>query len=125
MIPRDFKQGLSTATLSVPETAAYLNVSVESVRRLMLDGQIYGFRLSRKKVRLYTASVVQYLDEQQTAPAYDYKAQRQLRDKRKQMAKQFRKMPPATGRPLAAKASAKAAPKAAARRVKARAEHAS
>lgn len=99
MTPRDFKQGLSTDTLSVPETAAYLNVSVETVRRLMLEGQIYGFRLSRKKVRLYKASVVQYLDEQQSAPAYDYRAQRKLRDKRRQKAGQFRHMPPATGKP--------------------------
>jgi len=89
MTPRNFKQGLSTETLTVPETAAYLNLSVETVRRLLLDGQIYGFRLGRGKVHILRDSVTKYLDEQQTLPVYDYAAQRRMQQLRRQRLKQL------------------------------------
>lgn len=82
MTERDFKQGLSIETLSVPDAAAYLAVSVETVRRLLLEGQIQGFRLSRAKVRIFKSSVSRYLEEQQTVPVYDLQAQSRLHARR-------------------------------------------
>lgn len=84
MTERDFKHGLSTETLSVPDAAAYVNVSAETVRRLLQEGQIEGFRLSRAKVRIFKASVSRYLEEQQAVPVYDEQAQSRLHARRQQ-----------------------------------------
>jgi excisionase family DNA binding protein len=84
MTDRDFKYGLSTETLSIQEAAAYLNISAETVRRLLQDGQLEGFRLSRAKVRIYKASLSRYVEEQQAVPVYDELAQSRLHARRQE-----------------------------------------
>jgi excisionase family DNA binding protein len=79
----DFRRGLSLDTFSVPETAAYLNVSDEMVRQLLIDGQIHGFRLGRRKLRVSKASVAQYLAEQRQVSAFDFDRHRALNARRR------------------------------------------
>ncbi len=108
MDPRDFKHGLSTDTLSIPDAAAFLDVSPETVRRLLMDEQLGGFRLGRAKVRIFRASVIRYLEQQQATPLYDAKAQQQLRLKRRQEHRKLRRIRPAgapADRPAAKRAS--------------------
>ncbi len=72
----DLKQGIGGQTITVPEAAAYLHLSRETVRLLLHDGQIRGFRLGRKKILVYRESLETYLHEQQITPVYDLRTQK-------------------------------------------------
>ena len=79
----DFKRGVASDTMTVSDVAAFLNVSYETTKQLLQEGQLLGYRLSPRIVKIYRASVEQYLQEQQAAPPYDEKLQQRLRKERR------------------------------------------
>jgi len=73
-------------TLSVRQTAAYLELGVTTVRRLIAEGQLDAYRITVRKVRVLRASVLRYREEQTAAPPYDEGIQEQLRRSRRKRA---------------------------------------
>ncbi|HUJ77003.1 MAG TPA: helix-turn-helix domain-containing protein [bacterium] len=84
MTALDVKQGVGALTLSVPDAAAFLNVSRETVRNLLQEGQLEGYRLGKRKIVVLKQSLQRYLEEQRAVPAYDERAQARLREQRRQ-----------------------------------------
>jgi excisionase family DNA binding protein len=70
-------------TVTLQEAAAYLRLSVTTVRRLLADNQLHGYRLSRAKLLVYRASLYQYADQQRSTPPFDEGLQEKLRHARK------------------------------------------
>jgi len=80
----DFRKGLGSETMSIGDVAAFLAVSPETVKDLLQEGQIEGYRIAKKIVRIHTASVERYAAEQKAAPPYDDKLQARLRKHRRE-----------------------------------------
>ena len=79
----DFRQGVASTTMSVSDVSAYLDLSPDTVRALVQDGQLAGYRLGNKRLLIWRESVAAYLEEQQAIPPYDEVSQARARENRR------------------------------------------
>lgn len=66
----DLKDGYGTRTLTIPEAAAYLNRSRNSVRRLIEEKQFKAWRIRGRYV-IDKTSFLRFCEEQEAIPADD------------------------------------------------------
>ena len=77
----EFKHGLAEETMSVPETAEFLNGSRQWVWKLIDEGQLESFKIGGK-VYVSKASLKRLIAEQRAVPVDDIDLQAELKERR-------------------------------------------